>query len=300
MSLKKIAVFKGGPSKEREVSLRTGGAIADALRTKGYSVEEVDIQGPDFSISSDVDFVFIALHGTFGEDGQIQSILDQRQIKYTGCGTHASALAFDKEKSKECFKIYQVPTPQGESLRHGEKTSLRAPLVFKPACEGSSIGLEMVHQDDQIDAAFHRACQHGKIILAEKMIQGRELTVGILNGEALPIVEIRPKTGTYDYQNKYTAGCTEYVCPALLSEKTTQAVQSAAVKAYHALGCEVYARVDVLIDANETPWVLEVNTIPGMTATSLLPKAAKAVGMEFPELCEKILLFSEQKYRRNE
>jgi D-alanine-D-alanine ligase len=299
MSLKKIAVFKGGPSKEREVSLRTGGAIAEALKTKGYLVEEVDITGPDFSISSDVDFVFIALHGTFGEDGQIQQLLDQQGIRYTGCGTHASALAFDKEKSKECFKIYKVPTPQGESLRHGEKTTLRAPLVFKPACEGSSIGLEMVHQDDEIDAAFQRACNHGKIILAEKMIQGRELTVGILNGIALPIVEIRPKTGTYDYQTKYTAGSSEYICPAELSEKTKSAVQEAAQKAYQSLGCEVYARVDVLIDADEVPWVLEVNTIPGMTATSLLPKAAKAAGMEFPELCEKILLLSEQKYRSN-
>ena len=299
MSLKKIAVFKGGPSKEREVSLRTGSAIADALRTKGYQVEEIDITGPDFSVPEATEFVFIALHGTFGEDGQIQRLLDQRGIRYTGCGAHASALAFDKEKSKECFKIYQVPTPAGESLREGEKTTLFVPLVFKPACEGSSIGLEMVHRVEDIEPAFRRACQHGTIILAEKMIQGRELTVGIVEGEALPVVEIRPKTGTYDYQTKYTAGSSEYSCPAALSEKTTRAVQEAARKAYEALGCEVYARVDVLIDVDENPWVLEVNTIPGMTSTSLLPKAAKAAGIEFPELCEKILLSSEQKYRRN-
>lgn len=299
MSLKKIAVFKGGPSKEREVSLRTGSAIADALRSKGYEIEEIDITGEGFVLSPEIQFVFIALHGTFGEDGQIQRLLDYRRIPYTGCGAHASTLAFDKEKSKECFKIYKVPTPLGESLRAGEKTTLRAPLVFKPACEGSSIGLEMVHHDEEIEAAFNRACQHGKIILAEKMIQGRELTVGILDGVALPIVEIRPKTGTYDYQTKYTAGSSEYSCPAALSEKTAIAVQAVAQEAYRSLGCEVYARVDVLIDAEENPWVLEVNTIPGMTSTSLLPKAAKAAGIEFADLCEKILILSEQKYRNN-
>ncbi len=299
MSLKKIAVFKGGPSKEREVSLRTGSAIAEALRTKGYEIEEVDIRGSEWIVSPDIQFVFIALHGTFGEDGQIQHLLDQRGIPYTGCGAKASELAFDKEKSKACFKISQVPTPEGESLQEGERTSLHAPLVFKPACEGSSIGLEMVHREEEIEAAFRRACQYGKIILAEKMIQGRELTVGVLDGTPLPIVEICPKTGTYDYQTKYTVGSSEYSCPAALSEKTTLAVQAAAQKAYNALGCEVYARVDVLIDREENPWVLEVNTIPGMTETSLLPKAAKAAGIEFPELCERILLLSEKKYRKN-
>lgn len=299
MSLKKIAVFKGGPSKEREVSLRTGAAIAEALRSKGYEVIEIDIVGADFSVPTDVEFVFIALHGTFGEDGQIQRLLDQRGIPYTGCGAHASTLAFDKQKSKECFKVYKVPTPEGESLRHGDQTTLQAPLVFKPACEGSSIGLEMVYKNEDRAAAFQRACQFGEIIIAEKMIQGRELTVGILNGEALPVVEVKPKTGTYDYQTKYTAGSTEYLCPAPLSEVVRQAVQQAAKGAYQALGCEVYARVDVLLDASEKPWVLEVNTIPGMTATSLLPKAAKEAGIEFADLCEKILTLSQEKYRRN-
>lgn len=299
MSIQKIVVFKGGFSKERDVSLRTGAAIAEALRSKAYSVEEIDIQSPDFQTPQGIDFVFLALHGTFGEDGQIQRLLDQRGIRYTGCDANTSAIAFDKQKSKECFIRDQVPTPEGEVLKEGDRTNLHAPLVFKPACEGSSIGLEMVYRDEDREAAFQRSCAFGKVILAEKMIQGRELTVGILDGKPLPIVEIRPKTGTYDYTTKYTVGSTEYLCPAPLSECVAKSIQEAAQKAYHSLGCEVYARVDVLLDAQEVPWVLEVNTIPGMTATSLLPKAAKAAGIEFPELCEEILKLSEKKYRRN-
>ncbi len=292
--MKRVAVLKGGPSKEREVSLRTGAAVAEALRVRGYEVTEVIVDGPDFLLPDGCEFVFLSLHGTFGEDGQIQRILDARGIGYTGCGSEVSACAFDKERSKAKFLAAKIPTPRGEVLHSGEPTTLQPPLVFKPSKEGSSIGVELVFEASEVIPALERSRKFGDVILAEEMIQGRELTVGILEGKALPVVEIRPKAGYYDYQNKYTAGMTEYLCPAPLDAKTAESVQLVSEQAHRALGCEVYSRVDVLLDAEEKPWVLEVNTIPGMTATSLLPKGAQAAGIDFPELCERILKASQK------
>lgn len=288
----RIAVLKGGVSTEREVSLRTGAAVAGALRELGYGVTEVTIDAEDFRLP-DCDVAFNALHGTFGEDGGVQRVLDAMGVPYTGCGQASSARAFDKVVSKRAFVAAGVPTPEfaiGDASR--EEPPLAPPLVVKPSRQGSSVGVTRVADVAGWKDALEEAFRFDDEVLVERMIMGRELTVGILGDEALPVIEIVPKEGFYDYANKYTAGRTEYVCPAAISFEATGQVQSAALAAHGALGCEIYSRVDVLLDGEEKPWVLEVNTIPGMTATSLLPKAAAAVGITFGALCERIITLS--------
>jgi D-alanine-D-alanine ligase len=292
----KIAVLKGGPSAEREVSLRSGAAVAAALREDGGEVTEVDVRDETFILPEKIDLAFLSLHGTFGEDGQIQNILNTRGIPFTGSGAEASARAFDKAESKKAFTAMHLPTPPAQLLKGGDRLSLPLPVVLKPNCQGSSVGLEFVTADSEIESALGRSRQHGSEILAERRIVGRELTVGILGGSALPVIEIRPKQGAYDYHHKYTAGATEYLCPAPLSSAQTQQVQELAEKAHEALGCEIYSRVDLMWEeATQQPWLLEVNTIPGMTATSLLPKAAAATGLSFRALCRKIVELSWQR-----
>lgn len=292
----KIAVLKGGPSAEREVSLRSGTAVAAALREEGGEVTEVDVKDETFLLPEKIDLAFLSLHGTFGEDGQIQNILNTRGIPFTGSGAEASARAFDKAESKKAFTAVHLPTPPAQLLKGGDRLSLPLPVVLKPNCQGSSVGLEFVTADHEIEGALARSRQHGNEILAERRIVGRELTVGILGGKALPVIEIRPQQGAYDYHHKYTAGATEYLCPAPLSEAQTQQVQELAEKAHEALGCEIYSRVDLMWEeATQQPWLLEVNTIPGMTATSLLPKAAAATGLSFQALCRKIVELSWQR-----
>lgn len=287
----KIVVLKGGISAEREISLRSGAAVAKALREKNMEVVELDVVSEKFSVPP-CDVVFIALHGTFGEDGQVQEILDQQGYIYTGCGKAASEKAFDKVISKEIFVQNHVPTPAFEIYHKGDSPSLNFPVVVKPSRQGSSVGISRVMSKGQWDSALALAFQYDDSVIVEKMIVGKELTVGILGDQALPIVHIEPQEGFYDYQNKYTAGRTLYHCPAALSDSVTAAVQKAAWEAHQALGCEVYSRVDVLLDEQEKPWVLEANTIPGMTETSLLPKAAAVAGFSFADLCEHIVFLS--------
>jgi D-alanine-D-alanine ligase len=294
--IKKIAVLKGGPSAEREVSLRTGAAVAVALRALGkYEVEEVDVAGRDFVLPAGTDFAFLSLHGTFGEDGEVQALLEKRGVPFTGCGIEASRLAFDKELSKEKFRAAGVPTPAGTVLGRGEMlpSSFPVPLVVKPSRQGSTVGMSFVFDRAEVPAALAKAWEHDERAIVEAYVKGREFTVGILGDEALPVVEIVPKQGFYDYQNKYTAGATDYFCPARVNEAQAAEIRKWALAAHRALGCRVYSRVDVLLDATGAPFVLEVNTIPGMTATSLLPKAAAAAGIDFPSLCEKILRLSQ-------
>jgi D-alanine-D-alanine ligase len=287
----KIVVLKGGISAEREISLRSGAAVAKALREKNMEVVELDVVSEKFSVPP-CDVVFIALHGTFGEDGQVQEILDQQGCLYTGCGKGASEKAFDKVISKEIFIQNHVPTPAFEICHKGDWPSLDFPVVVKPSRQGSSVGISRVVSKDQLDSALALAFQYDDSVIVEKMIVGKELTVGILGDQTLPVVHIEPQEGFYDYQNKYTAGRTLYHCPAALSDSVTAAVQKAAWEAHQALGCEVYSRVDVLLDEQEKPWVLEANTIPGMTETSLLPKAAAVAGFSFADLCEHIVFLS--------
>ena len=291
-----LAVLMGGPGSEREVSLRSGAAVANALRQGGYRVTEVDVKGPDFTLPDDTDLCVIMLHGTFGEDGEIQAILDRRGVPYTGEGEAGSRAAFDKLVSKELFAKAGVPTPRWEVLQPGQKPSLPLPLVVKAPREGSSVGVHLVREAAQLDAALADCASLDREILVEELVEGRELTVGVVGDRAMAVVEIRPNEGFYDYAHKYTKGASEYFCPAPLDEGTTRCVQATALAAHRALGLEVYSRVDILLRADGTPFVLEANTIPGMTETSLLPKAAAEAGLSFLGLCEEIARLSWQRH----
>lgn len=301
-----ITVLMGGPSSEREVSLATGRAVADALRQAGVAaVHELDVKGPDFELPEGTDLAFNCLHGTFGEDGQVQAILRDKGVIGTGAGERASRLAFDKLASKEVFADAGVPTPEFVIVQPEDITELPplpVPLVVKPTREGSSVGVHIVHAPEEWLPAARETARHGCPLLVEAFVEGRELTVGILGGVALPIIEIRPRSGFYDMANKYpwmSGGATadlgsDYLCPAPLDDELTGRVQDAALAANRALGIEVLSRVDVLLDADGNPWVLEANTIPGMTETSLLPKAAAAAGISFSGLCQRIAALSWQ------
>lgn len=293
MRAMRVSVLKGGISAEREVSLRTGAAVAGALRGLGHDVTEVVVESEDFRVPAGCEAVFVALHGTFGEDGEVQRILEVRGVPYTGCGPESSARAFDKLASKRAFVAAGVPTPEFAVCGpETERPPLVGPMVVKPPRQGSSVGVTRLGDPSRWREALAEALRFDDPVLVERMVIGRELTVGILGDEALPVVEIVPREGFYDYANKYTAGRTEYRCPAPLPAEVTGSVRAAALAAHRSLGCEIYSRVDVLLDESGAPWVLEVNTIPGMTETSLLPKAAAAAGLPFPALCEKILSLS--------
>ncbi len=293
----KIAVLIGGPGAEREVSLVSGSAVAGALRDGGFThVTEVDVQTPDFTLPEGTELAYNVIHGTFGEDGGIQRVLEARGMPYTGAGVRTSEIAFDKVKSKKVFVEAGVPTPASEVLDCSNGLvfpTLPLPLVIKPACEGSSVGVHIVHKQEDLLPALEEAVSHGTELLVEEFIQGKELTVGILDGVVLPVVHICPRSGFYDLKNKYPwmnmGGGTDYICPANISEEITRSVQEAALKAYKAVGVEVYGRVDVLLrESDQTPFVLEINTIPGMTPSSLLPKAAGEAGLSYEVLCERI------------
>jgi D-alanine-D-alanine ligase len=287
-----ITVLRGGPSAEREVSLRSGDAVARALRSLGHRVDEVDPLPGDPAIPAGTDVVFLALHGTYGEDGTVQSELEELGVPYTGCGVRASLFAFDKILTKRRCLRAGIPTARFERFIDAEAAwpdGWRPPVVLKPARQGSSVGLRFVDRIEDFPAALAFSLSHGGEVLMEERIVGRETTVGILDGSALPVVEVRPRSGTYDYANKYTAGRTEYFCPAEFPAEVTQAVQAAALGAFHAIGGRDYARVDVMVRPDGSPVVLEVNTLPGMTETSLLPKAAAAAGIGFPELCGRMV-----------
>jgi len=293
---KKIAVLKGGPGAEREVSLRSGAAVGRALAACGAEVTEVDVAGPDFVLPEGTELAYNMIHGTFGEDGQIQAVLASRGVPYTGEGEEGSRLAFDKILSKEKFDAAGVPTAKWHIVRRGEKPHFAPPYVVKAPRQGSSVGVHIVHEAAALDAALEDCFRFGDEVLIEEFVQGRELTIGVLGGEALPIVEIVPNEGFYDYEHKYTKGASEYFVPAELSPKTTASVQQTALAATRALGLEVYSRTDILLAADGRLAVLEINTIPGMTETSLLPKAAGVVGLDFPALCEKIAALSLRRF----
>jgi D-alanine-D-alanine ligase len=289
---KNIAVLMGGPGAERAVSLNSAAAVAKALRSLGANVTEIDVHGPDFELPAGTELAFNIIHGTFGEDGQLQAILDDRGIPYTGEGEAGSRLAFDKIESKKRFVAAGVPTAKWEIISKGDAPTLPLPVVVKPPREGSSVGVHIVQDTVALDAALEDCFARDTEALVEEFIQGKELTVGVVGPEAFPVVEIVPKVDFYSYENKYTKGASEYFCPARLDEETTRRVQEAALAAHRSLGLEVYSRVDVLLDAAGNPYVLEVNTIPGMTETSLLPKGGAAVGVNFAQLCERIVVLS--------
>jgi D-alanine-D-alanine ligase len=293
-----IAVLKGGPGSERAVSLKTAESVSEALRSLGAQVTEVDVTGPDFTVPPDLLIAFNTIHGTFGEDGQLQALCEQRGIRYTGAGVETSRVAFDKALTKQRFIAAGVPTPRSQNylLDGSDPLALGLPLVVKPPREGSSVGVHIVRTEAELATALADARRFGPDTLIEEFIEGKELTIGILGDQVLPVIHIEPVEGFYDINNKYPwmsgTGKTLYHCPAALDADTTAAVQAAALAAFQAAGTEVYGRVDCLLRADGSPFILEINTIPGMTSSSLLPKAAAAVGIPFPELCARIIELS--------
>ena len=288
----KIVVMLGGPSAERKVSLNSGAGVAKALRSLGHTVVELDPETPDWILPPETDAVFLALHGTYGEDGTVQAQLEKLGVPYTGCDSEASRIAFDKVLTKQRCVAAGVPTAKFlvvESAKTPWPLGWQPPLVVKPVRQGSSVGLQFVERVADWGNALSEALRYDSQLLVEERIIGRETTVGILDGVALPIVEVCPKAGAYDYRNKYTPGNTEYFCPADFDSATTKRIQEVALGAFRAIGGRDYARVDVMVRANGDPVVLEVNTQPGMTETSLLPKAAAAAGIGYAELCQRMI-----------
>ena len=302
---KKIAVLMGGPGSERDVSLATGRGVSKALRSLGAEVVEVDVHDENFALPKDVDLAFITIHGTFGEDGQLQEILEERGVPYTGDGVEASRAAFDKILSKEKFREHDVATPEWEVIEVGQRPTISVPLVVKPARQGSTVGVVIVKDAIELDSAMAEAAKYDRKLLIEKFVSGRELTIGVLGDLALPILEIIPKGGFYDFNNKYpflnpqAGGGAEHVCPAKIDPNKTKQIQKQALHAFRALGLVVYGRVDVLLSDSGDPFVLEVNTIPGMTEASLLPEAAAAAGINYVDLCARIIALSRARAERS-
>jgi len=289
----KIVVMLGGPSAEREVSLRSGAGVAKALRALGHTVFEIDPKEKQFVLPKNTDVVCLApLHGTYGEDGQVQAQLEKIGVIYTGCDSESSRISFDKVLTKQRCLENGIPTAKFVVINSANAPlpkDLQLPLVVKPVRQGSSVGLQFVERTEDWPKAIAEALKFDSEVLVEEKIVGRETTVGILDDAALPIVEVRPKAGSYDYKNKYTAGNTEYFCPADFDSATTRKIQAAALGAFHAVGGRDYGRVDVMVSENGEPIVLEVNTQPGMTETSLLPKAAAAAGISYEDLCQRMV-----------
>ncbi|MBK7582113.1 MAG: D-alanine--D-alanine ligase [Myxococcales bacterium] len=300
MHMRRIGVVMGGTSAEREVSLRTGAAVARALEADGRTVISVElgegIDTVDAIRRAKPDLVFLALHGRLGEDGCIQGLLEVLGIPYTGSGVLASALAMDKQKSKELFRLHNVPTPpyyvfDAENLADVEELhgSFGFPVVVKPRREGSSFGITKASDVSQLARAIEDARRYDAGVLVERYIAGREVSVGLLNGRVLGAIEIAPKSGMYDHHAKYTPGMTEYFMPARIPPTRYRGVLNLAERAAQALDTSGAVRVDLLVTEGQNEYVLEVNTLPGMTPTSLLPKIAAEAGYSFADLCEAIL-----------
>ena len=303
MKDKHIIVLMGGPSAEAEVSRRTGAAIAEALISKGYHVSTLELNPR--TVLQDIenlkgDVVFNAIHGRYGEDGALQGVLEMAEIPYTGSGIMAHSVGMNKKVSKDVFKGAHIPTAESisyngnlqskEDIIKDIESKFSLPVVLKPATQGSSIGVTIVKEEDQLTKAVTEALTYDPILVVEQYLNGREFTVSVLDGKALAIIEIRPHSGEYDYTSKYTAGATDYLVPAPISADMTKEMQAIGELVYREVQASGAIRVDVMTDDKDNMYVLEYNTIPGMTATSLVPKAAKEVGIDFPELCEKILL----------
>ena len=299
----KIAVLMGGPGSERKVSLKSGEGVVSALRELGAEVTPVDVVGTEFDLPSETQVAFNVIHGTFGEDGQIQRLLESRGVPYTGENVAGSELAIDKIATKQRLIEKGVPTAKFEILRAGAQPTISAPLVLKAPKEGSSVGIFIVHESAELEKSLAEAWKFGDTLLVEQFVAGRELTVGVVGGEAMPVIEIRAKKDFYNFENKYpflnpNAAGADHYCPAPLSPDLTRLVQETALAAHRALGLEVYSRVDILLNDAGEPFVLEVNTIPGMTPSSLLPEAAAAVGISYAELCRRIVELSLARFPR--
>lgn len=309
--MKKVLVLMGGTSEEREVSLKSGQAVVKALQEKGYQVESLDLNpgvlGDIEKIKPDV--VFIALHGKNGEDGTVQGYLDLLGIPYTGSGVAASAIGMDKILTKKILCYEGLPTAEFEVIRKRDfnpdsfsENSLIArfglPIVVKPPTQGSSVGTTIVRDEKDLTAAIEKALIFGDEVLLERFIAGTELTVAIIGNDepvVLPVIEITAENEYYDYESKYTPGMSSHIIPARIADDSRELIEGLAKKAYQALKCRGFSRIDFILDQNGKPYILENNTIPGMTATSLIPDAARAAGINFPELVDKIVKLAREK-----
>jgi D-alanine--D-alanine ligase len=300
----RVGVLMGGYSSERAISLKSGQAIFQALEDLKMDVVPVDIHEKDKAgiraqiQEAHLDMAFIALHGALGEDGQIQSLLEEMNILYTGSGIRASQLAINKIAAQDCFRRHHVSIPESFALSRAEgadkgiqKVAAMGgfPVVVKPATEGSSIGIQVSQEEEHFRQALVTAWEYGEDVLVERYIDGREFTVSLLDRKPLPVIEICPQHQFFDFDCKYSPAATKYVVPAKISPVLAGTLQSVALKAYRLLGCADFGRVDLIVDQDLNHYVLEVNTIPGFTATSLLPKAAKELGISFHELCLQIM-----------
>jgi len=300
LKMKKIGVLCGGSSHEREISLRTGDAVYRALVSLGLNVSKLDVDR-DIALTlvkEKINLAFIALHGKLGEDGTIQGLLEIMGIPYTGSGVLASALALDKVYTKKVFSYHNLPMAKYKVLEKRVETpgdllgELNYPVIVKPAREGSTIGVTIVREPRGLDSAMNLAFTYGDNIIIEQYIEGREITVGILGEEPLPVIEIISKTAFYDYQAKYEPGMSQHIVPAKLPREQYELAQYLALSAHRALGCKGATRVDMVMGRDGKIYLLEINTIPGMTETSLLPEAAAVAGMDFKQLVVKILSYA--------
>ena len=292
----KVAVLMGGKSAEREISLMSGNGVLKALKSKGVDAHAFDPAERDLFELKREGYArcFIALHGRGGEDGTVQGALEMLGVPYTGSGVLGSALAMDKARAKRVWQASGLPTPAFELLdgtadMRGVAGRLGLPLVVKPANEGSSIGITKVRAAGQLEEAFALAVNYDHAVIVEKCVEGPEYTASIVGDQALPLIRIEAPQGNYDYQNKYFTDDTKYICPCGLPAPKEGAVKALALESFKALGCAGWGRVDLMLDAKGEPWLLEANTSPGMTGHSLVPMAAKAVGVSYEDLCVKIL-----------
>nr|WP_165042875.1 D-alanine--D-alanine ligase [Adlercreutzia sp. ZJ138] len=298
-----VALLAGGKSGEREISLASGKGAYEALREAGYSVTMLDPASNNDLVSlitGDFDVAFLCMHGKYGEDGTLQGMLEMIGLPYTGSNVWASALAMDKAKAKLFYIQNDIPTPLSITLHIDDEYSLKEIVktvgehcVVKPGTEGSALGVFIVKGEQEIADAIDQAFEIDTEVLIERYVQGTELTVAVVDDldttKALPVIEIVPKSEFYDFESKYAPGGSEHICPARISSETTCCAQDLAIRAHKALGCSGVSRTDIILDENGECWVLETNTLPGMTSTSLLPDAARAAGISFPELCTMLI-----------
>jgi D-alanine-D-alanine ligase len=316
--MSRVAVLMGGTSAEREVSLLSGAAVSRALTGLGHEVTEVDVSeevvGQLAWLRGRVDAAFIVLHGRMGEDGTVQGLLELLEIPYTGSGVMSSAVAIDKRMTKHIFRCQGIPVADdvvvtaaevagsglGEMAR-GISLDLGFPCIVKPNCEGSTVGTGRAGNREELENAIAEAMEYDDLVLVERYIEGREMTVGLLGAGPvlLPVLEVVASKGFYDYECKYTAGMTEYIVPAPIPEELARELQRLSLRAHRALGCDSFSRIDFMVDEEGRPYCLEVNTIPGMTELSLIPKAAAAAGLSFEQVVEMILATASLKIVRN-
>lgn len=291
LKAQRVGVLMGGRSSERDISFKSGKAVIQGLKRRGYNVTAIDVD-PDLAIKlkrKHIGAAFIALHGRWGEDGSVQGLLEIMGIPYTGSGVLGSAMAMDKVVMKMMFESMGIPSPAYTQAEDGGTVHFPLPFVVKPANEGSTIGISIVKKQKEVMAAIKKARMFDKKVMVEKYIEGDEITVGIVNGEALPVVQVKPSSGFYDFEAKYTKGMTEYIVPAKIDKTIAKKAEDIAMEVYKAFELAGCVRIDMLVD-DDLPKVIDINTSPGMTETSLVPKAWESLGRTFDELVEAILM----------